>query len=110
MKNLTSNQVRQLFLEFFKENGHKVESGASLIPQDDPTLLWINSGVATLKKYFDGSVIPDNRRIVNRSEEHTSELQSRGHLVCRLLLEKKKYKKINITYKKYINKEMICQR
>src|SRR5437870_6769348 len=31
-----------------------------------------------------------------RSEEHTSELQSRGHLVCRLLLEKKKQKKINI--------------
>src|SRR5437870_7175609 len=34
---------------------------------------------------------------VVRSEEHTSELQSRGHLVCRLLLEKKKKKKINIT-------------
>src|SRR5439155_13089527 len=33
----------------------------------------------------------------NRSEEHTSELQSRGHLVCRLLLEKKKKSKINIT-------------
>src|SRR5437660_9444250 len=32
-------------------------------------------------------------RLVNRSEEHTSELQSRGHLVCRLLLEKKKKKK-----------------
>src|SRR5690625_6143709 len=30
--------------------------------------------------------------VVNRSEEHTSELQSRGHLVCRLLLEKKKFK------------------
>src|SRR5690625_7391437 len=30
-------------------------------------------------------------RLVRRSEEHTSELQSRGHLVCRLLLEKKKY-------------------
>src|SRR5439155_13368481 len=34
-----------------------------------------------------------------RSEEHTSELQSRGHLVCRLLLEKKKKKKINRTIK-----------
>src|SRR5437870_7343851 len=31
----------------------------------------------------------------SRSEEHTSELQSRGHLVCRLLLEKKKYNKTN---------------
>ncbi|MDZ5417643.1 alanine--tRNA ligase-related protein [Lacticaseibacillus rhamnosus] len=36
-----------------------------MIPVDDPTLLWINSGVATLKKYFDGSVIPDNPRITN---------------------------------------------
>src|SRR5690625_6692174 len=35
---------------------------------------------------------PTPVQIVNRSEEHTSELQSRGHLVCRLLLEKKKYK------------------
>src|SRR5690625_6185139 len=32
----------------------------------------------------------ENRSILQRSEEHTSELQSRGHLVCRLLLEKKK--------------------
>src|SRR5437870_7779879 len=35
---------------------------------------------------------------VDRSEEHTSELQSRGHLVCRLLLEKKKYKPHNTTH------------
>src|SRR5687768_17833474 len=42
------------------------------------------------------------RRHAVRSEEHTSELQSRLHLVCRLLLEKKKKKKtkINISYKK----------
>src|SRR5690625_2104894 len=80
MKNLTSNQVRQLFLEFFKENGHKVESGASLIPQDDPTLLWINSGVATLKKYFDGSVIPDNRRIVNCQKSiRTNDIENVGY-------------------------------
>src|SRR5437870_6537038 len=37
------------------------------------------------------------RRFVRRSEEHTSELQSRGHLVCRLLLEKKKNKNVNHT-------------
>src|SRR5699024_11163645 len=65
MKHLKSEQVRQLFLDFFKEKGHRVEPSASLVPQNDPTLLWINSGVATLKKYFDGSVIPDNPRIVN---------------------------------------------
>src|SRR5437870_9110512 len=41
----------------------------------------------------------------SRSEEHTSELQSRGHLVCRLLLEKKKKKNQLITNKRYTNKQ-----
>src|SRR3712207_7474416 len=41
------------------------------------------------------SFVPDADRSVRRSEEHTSELQSRQYLVCRLLLEKKKKKKIN---------------
>ena len=39
-----------MFLDFFQEKGHKVEPSASLVPHDDPSLLWINSGVATLKK------------------------------------------------------------
>ncbi|WP_143787899.1 alanine--tRNA ligase-related protein, partial [Oenococcus oeni] len=60
MKKLNSAQIRQMFLDFFQSKGHKIEPSQSLIPQDDPSLLWINSGVATLKKYFDGSVIPDN--------------------------------------------------
>src|SRR5437660_5574310 len=41
-----------------------------------------------------------------RSEEHTSELQSRGHLVCRLLLEKKKKKKKEMNYKRHTKQEM----
>ncbi len=64
MKHLTSAEVRQMFIDFFKEKGHSVEPSASLVPFEDPSLLWINSGVATLKKYFDGRVIPDNPRIV----------------------------------------------
>ncbi|BAD76841.1 alanyl-tRNA synthetase [Geobacillus kaustophilus HTA426] len=63
MKKLTSAQVRRMFLEFFQEKGHAVEPSASLIPVDDPSLLWINSGVATLKKYFDGRIVPENPRI-----------------------------------------------
>ena len=65
MKQLTSAQVRQIWLDFWKSKGHSVEPSANLVPVNDPTLLWINSGVATLKKYFDGSVIPDNPRITN---------------------------------------------
>ena len=55
MKELTGNQVRQMFLDYFQSKGHMIEPGASLIPHNDPTLLWINAGVAALKKYFDGS-------------------------------------------------------
>ena len=65
MKYMSSQQVRETWLNFFKERGHMIEPGASLIPHNDPTLLWINAGVAALKKYFDGSEVPDCKRITN---------------------------------------------
>lgn len=65
MKKLSSGQIRQMFLDFFMEKGHMVEKGHSLIPNNDPTLLWINSGVAALKKYFDGTQRPQSNRITN---------------------------------------------
>ena len=54
-----------MFLDYFKSKGHMIEPGASLIPHNDPTLLWINAGVAALKKYFDGSEKPACNRIAN---------------------------------------------
>src|SRR5690554_4851172 len=54
----------------------------------------------TITSYRDRFFRPGKRNGHIRSEEHTSELQSRPHLVCRLLLEKKKKKKHNITVKK----------
>ena len=65
MKNLSSNEVRQMFLDFFKEKNHMIEPGASLVPINDPSLLWINSGVAALKKYLDGREKPKSNRIAN---------------------------------------------
>ncbi|MBO4919935.1 MAG: alanine--tRNA ligase [Erysipelotrichaceae bacterium] len=65
MKNLSGNQVRQMFLDFFRSKDHMIEPGASLIPVNDPTLLWINSGVAALKKYLDGREKPKSNRIAN---------------------------------------------
>lgn len=64
-ENLTGNQIRQMFLDFFASKGFMIEPSASLIPHNDPTLLWINAGVSTLKKYFDGSEKPANPRIAN---------------------------------------------
>ncbi|WP_152654715.1 alanine--tRNA ligase [Oceanobacillus sp. CFH 90083] len=79
MKFLSSAEIRQMFIDFFKEKGHQVEPSASLVPHDDPTLLWINSGVATLKKYFDGRVIPDNPRIVNAQKAiRTNDIENVG--------------------------------
>lgn len=79
MKQLTSVEVRQMFLDFFKEKGHAVEPSASLVPYEDPSLLWINSGVATLKKYFDGRVIPENPRITNVQKSiRTNDIENVG--------------------------------
>lgn len=65
MKYMTAEQIRETWLSFFESKGHKIEPSASLVPQNDPTLLWINAGVAPLKKYFDGSEKPVNPRMAN---------------------------------------------
>lgn len=77
---MTASEIRKTWLEFFKNKGHHVEPGSSLIPKNDPTLLWINSGVAALKKYFDGSEIPPSRRIVNSQRSiRTNDIENVGH-------------------------------
>ncbi|WP_462405596.1 alanine--tRNA ligase [Gracilibacillus sp. Marseille-QA3620] len=79
MRYMTGAEIRQMFLDFFQEKGHRIEPSASLVPVDDPTLLWINSGVATLKKYFDGRVIPDNPRITNAQKSiRTNDIENVG--------------------------------
>ena len=79
MKKLSSAEVRQMYIDFFASKGHKIEPSASLVPVEDPTLLWINSGVATLKKYFDGTIIPENPRIVNAQKSiRTKDIENVG--------------------------------
>ena len=79
MKELSGNQVRQMFLDYFAQRGHMVEPGASLIPLNDPTLLWINAGVAALKKYFDGREKPRSNRICNAQKSiRTNDIENVG--------------------------------
>ncbi|CON12988.1 alanyl-tRNA synthetase [Streptococcus pneumoniae] len=79
MKQLSSAQVRQMWLDFWATKGHSVEPSVSLVPVNDPTLLWINSGVATLKKYFDGTIIPENPRITNAQKAiRTNDIENVG--------------------------------
>jgi alanyl-tRNA synthetase len=62
---MKASEIRSKWLQFFAEKGHKIEPSASLVPHNDPSLLWINAGMAPLKPYFDGRVVPDNPRIAN---------------------------------------------
>ncbi|GGH29369.1 alanine--tRNA ligase [Paenibacillus segetis] len=62
---MKSSEIRSKWLQFFASKGHKIEPSASLVPHNDPSLLWINAGMAPLKAYFDGRVKPDNPRLTN---------------------------------------------
>ena len=78
-KQLTGNQIRQMFLDFFASKGCMIEPGASLIPHNDPTLLWINAGVSALKKYFDGTEKPKSNRICNAQKSiRTNDIENVG--------------------------------
>ncbi len=65
MRKMTSLEIRKMWLTYFEEKGHKIVPSAPLVPKDDDSLLWINAGVTPLKKYFDGTLVPDNRRLTN---------------------------------------------
>ncbi|MNO11799.1 Alanine--tRNA ligase [compost metagenome] len=62
---MKASEIRSKWLEFFAGKGHKIEPSASLVPHNDPSLLWINAGMAPLKPYFDGRVKPENPRLTN---------------------------------------------
>lgn len=62
---MKASEIRSKWLEFFASKGHKIEPSASLVPHNDPSLLWINAGMAPLKQYFDGRVKPENPRLTN---------------------------------------------
>lgn len=63
MKYFTQNQLRSMFLDFFKSKDHYVQDSASLIPEDDPSILLIPAGMAPLKKFFSGQAEPPAKRI-----------------------------------------------
>lgn len=80
MKPLSGHEIRNRWIAFFEEKGHKYIPGVSLIPKNDPSLLWVNAGVTGLKKYFDGSEIPPSRRIVNVQKSiRTNDIENVGY-------------------------------
>lgn len=65
MKKLSSTEIRNMWLNFFRSKGHTVIESASLIPENDDSLFFVNAGVTPLKKYFDGTIVPDNKRLTS---------------------------------------------
>ena len=61
---MTGNEIRQLYLDYFKKHGHRVVRSSSLIPQDDPTLLFVNAGMVQFKRTFLGEEKRDYLRAV----------------------------------------------
>ncbi len=82
MKKMKASEIRQKYLNFFVEKGHMIEPSAPLVPIDDDSLLWINSGVATLKKYFDGRETPKKPRIVNSQKSYTNKRYRKRRFYC----------------------------
>lgn len=75
----SSKEIRQAWIDYFVSKGHLFVESKSLIPQNDPSLLWINSGVATLKDYFSGKKKPPCNRIVNSQKSiRTNDIENVG--------------------------------
>lgn len=80
MKKLSFNEIRKTWLSFFESKGHVILESKSLIPIDDNSLLWINSGVATLKKYFSGEQTPICNRLANSQRAiRTNDIENVGN-------------------------------
>ncbi len=63
MKKFGLNELREMYLKFFETKGHKRLPSFSLIPQNDPSLLLINAGMAPMKPWFTGEEEPPSRRV-----------------------------------------------
>ncbi|MDV3205299.1 MAG: alanine--tRNA ligase [Weeping tea tree witches'-broom phytoplasma] len=79
MQKITSWKIRKMWLNFFSQKNHHIVPSAPLIPDNDPTLLWVNAGIAPLKKYFNGSEPIHFRKIVNIQKcLRTSDIENVG--------------------------------
>ncbi len=65
MKSMTSKELRQLYLDFFVSKGHAVIPSASLIPENDPTVLFTTAGMHPLVPYLMGAKHPEGTRLVD---------------------------------------------
>ncbi len=62
---MNSKEVRDKFLNFFKEKGHKIVASAPMVIKDDPTLLFTNAGMNQFKEFFLGNSVAKNTRVTD---------------------------------------------
>ena len=62
---MKSQDIRSKFLNFFKEKNHSIVASAPMVLKDDPTLMFVNSGMAPFKHYFLGNAKPKHNRIAD---------------------------------------------
>jgi alanyl-tRNA synthetase len=62
---LTANEIRQQFLDFFRDKGHEIVPSAPIVVKNDPTLLFTNAGMNQFKDYFLGNRHPEHTRIAD---------------------------------------------
>src|SRR3989344_2766387 len=65
MKQFSTDELRQAYLDFFAGHGHAVIAGASLIPENDPTVLFTTAGMHPLVPYLMGEKHPKGTRLVD---------------------------------------------
>jgi alanyl-tRNA synthetase len=79
MKAMTTRELKQKYLNFFEEKGHKIISGSSLIPENDPTALFISAGMHPLVPYLLGEKHPAGKRLVDVQKSiRTSDIDEVG--------------------------------
>ncbi|MEM8798756.1 MAG: alanine--tRNA ligase [Pseudomonadota bacterium] len=62
---MRANEIRTTFLNFFEKHGHEVRASAPLVPQNDPTLMFVNAGMVPFKNIFTGAETPSSPRAVS---------------------------------------------
>src|SRR6202161_1842374 len=84
LRSMTTSEIRASFLEFFRKNGHKVLPSSSLVPANDPTLLFTNAGMVQFKDLFLGKDVRDfsraatAQRVVRAGGKH-NDLENVGY-------------------------------
>ena len=81
----TAKQIKKTFLDYFTQNGHTQITNKSIVPHDDPSLLFINAGMAPMKRVFSGEEQPVSKRMCNvQTCIRTNDIDSIGdrHHLC----------------------------